>query len=106
MATYRYQRTFTPNPDPNVLAYFRRRIDDFLSILNQHLARGDYVVGRRPTIVDFSMMAYRSYPNDETGYDLADSHPSVHAWLGRLARLPGWCSPYELLPGQRLVHFA
>jgi glutathione S-transferase len=106
MATYRYQRTFTPNPDPNVLAFYRKRIDDYLTILDRHLADRDYVVGRQSSIVDFSMMAYLSYPNDETGYDLAVSHTSVHAWLGRLAKLPGWRSPYDLLPGKRLKHFA
>ena len=37
MATYRYQRAFTPSPDPQVLNYFRKRLDDFLSILEQHL---------------------------------------------------------------------
>jgi glutathione S-transferase len=36
MATYRLQRTFTRNPDPQVLAYFRKRLDDFLSILTYH----------------------------------------------------------------------
>ena len=35
MATYRFPRTFTPNPDPKVLAYFRKRLDDFLGILEQ-----------------------------------------------------------------------
>ena len=38
MATYRYQRTFTPSSDPKVLNYVRRRLDDFLSILERHLA--------------------------------------------------------------------
>ncbi len=33
MATYRYFRTFTPSPDEHVLKHFRRRLDDFLSIL-------------------------------------------------------------------------
>ena len=37
MATYRFMRTFTPSPDPQVLKYFRRRLDDFLGILEQHL---------------------------------------------------------------------
>src|SRR5258708_31441683 len=37
MATYRFQRTFTPSPDPHVLAFFRKRIDDFLGILDRHL---------------------------------------------------------------------
>jgi glutathione S-transferase len=34
MATYRYQRAFMPSPDQAVLAFLRRRIDDFLGILN------------------------------------------------------------------------
>ena len=106
MATYRYQRTFTPKPDPHVLAYFRRRLDDFLSILDQHLRATDFAVGDRPTVADFSLMAYLSYPKDETGYDFQVSHPSVHAWLSRIAQLPGWRAPYDLLPGKRLVHYA
>ncbi len=106
MATYRYHRTFTPSPDPQVLAFLRKRLDDFLSILDGHLQKSPFAVGEQPTVADFSMMAYLSYPSDETGYDLAVSHPAVHAWLGRIAALPGWRSPYELLPGKRLVHFA
>jgi glutathione S-transferase len=39
---------------------------------------------------------------DETGYDLKVSHPNVAAWLDRIAALPGWKAPYDLLPGQRL----
>ena len=31
------------------------------------------------------MMAYLHYPADETGYDLAASHPAINAWLGRMA---------------------
>jgi glutathione S-transferase len=106
MATYRFQRTFTPNPDPQVLAYFRKRLDDFLSILSYHLQDHAFAVGERPTVADFSMMAYLSFPSDETGYDFAVSHPAIHAWLGRIARLPGWRAPYDLLPGKRLVHYA
>jgi glutathione S-transferase len=48
------------------------------------------------------MIAYLSFPPDESGYDLAASHPAVHAWLGRVAALPGWRAPYDLLPGKRL----
>ena len=43
---------------------------------------------------------------DETGYDLAVSHPAIKAWLGRMAQLPGWKSAYDLLPGERLTHYA
>jgi glutathione S-transferase len=57
-------------------------------------------------VADISMMAYLHYPADETGYDWAASHPAIHTWLGRMARLPGWKSAYDLLPGKRLMHYA
>jgi glutathione S-transferase len=106
MATYRFHRAFTPNPDPQVLKYFRRRLDDFLAILEQHLSTNAFAIGNRPTVADFSMMAYLHYPARETGYDFASSHPAVHAWLQRIAALPGWQSAYDLLPGQRLKYYA
>jgi glutathione S-transferase len=106
MATYRYLRTFTSSPDPHVLAYLRKRLDDFLGILEQHMRQHAFAIGNRPTVADFSMIAYLSYPGDETGYDFAVSHPAVSAWLGRVASLPGWRSAYDLLPGQRLTHYA
>jgi glutathione S-transferase len=105
MATYRFQRTFTPSPDPHVLSYLRKRLDDYLSILEQHLRGNAFAIGERPTIADFSMMAYLSFPGSETGYDFASSHPAVRAWLDRIAALPGWKSAYDLLPGQRLKHY-
>ena len=106
MATYRFQRTFTRTPDPQVLKYFRWRIDDFLSVLEQHVQTNAFAIGDRPTVADFSMMAYLHYPADETGYDFATSHPAIHAWLGRIAALPAWKSAYDLLPGKRLTHYA
>ena len=106
MATYRFHRTFTPSPDPHVLRYFRNRLDDFLEILETHLQSNAFAIGARPTIADFSMMAYLHYPGDETGHDFAKSHPALNAWLGRIASLPGWKSAYDLLPGKRLTHYA
>jgi len=105
MATYRFHRTFTPSPDPHVLDYFRKRLDDFLDILDQHLQDNAFAIGERVTVADFSMMAYLAYPGDETGYDFANSHPAISAWLGRIADLPGWKSAYDLLPGKRLQHY-
>jgi glutathione S-transferase len=102
LATYRYQRAFMPSPDPHVLAYFRKRIDDFLEILELHLQNRSFVAADRATVADISMVGYLSYPKEQAGYDLATSHPAVHTWLGRVAKLPGWRSPYDLLPGKRL----
>jgi glutathione S-transferase len=106
MATYRFQRTFTRSPDPQVLKYFRWRIDDFLSVLEQHVQHNTFALGDKPTIADFSMMAYLHFPADETGYDFATTHPAIHGWLARIAALPGWKSAYDLLPGKRLTHYA
>jgi glutathione S-transferase len=102
MATYRYQRAFTASPDPHVLAFFRSRIDDFLGILERHVDGQPFVAGAGPTVADLSMAGYLSFPKEEAGYDLPAGHPAIHAWPGRIAALPGWRPPYDLLPGKRL----
>jgi|SRR5579872_7320891 len=50
MATYRFHRTFRPSPDPQVLKYFRGRLDDFLSVLDQHMQRHAFASGQRSPI--------------------------------------------------------
>jgi len=102
MATFRYLRAFTASPDQVVLAWLKRRLDDFLGILDGHLGKRPFVIGGDPTIADISLMAYLSFPANEAGYDLSLDYPAIHAWLGRMAALPGWRPPYDLLPGQRL----
>jgi glutathione S-transferase len=89
-----------------VLAFFRKRLDDFLGILELHLQRSAFAAGERPTIADISMIAYLHFPSDETGYDFKVSHPGINAWLQRVSALPGWRPAYDLLPGQRLVRYA
>ncbi len=105
MATYRFLRTFTPSPDQNVLKFLRRRLDDFLGILEGHLQHNDFATGQAPTIADISMIAYLHYPADETGYEFKTSHPAIDRWLQRVAALPGWRPAYDLLPGKRLTHY-
>jgi len=102
MASYRFQRAFTPSPDPAVLDYFRRRLDDFLGILDRHLGDRPFVIGDGPTLADVSMSGYLCFPRHEAGYDFAVSHPAIAAWLSRLAGVAGWQGPYDLLPGKRL----
>lgn len=105
MAAYRYNRAFTSSPDAQVLAFFRERIDDYLGILDRHLKGRRFVVGDGPTVADISMIGYLVFPPEEAGYDFPQSHPAIQAWLGRVAALPGWKPPYELLPGKRLPLF-
>jgi glutathione S-transferase len=106
MATYRFLRTFTSSPDPQVLAFLRKRLDDVLGIAEQHLHDRLFVVGDRPTVADLSMVGYLFFPKDESGYDLAASHPAMQRWLDRIAALPGWRAPYDLLPGKHLRRYA
>jgi glutathione S-transferase len=106
MATYRYQRVFTPSPNPDVLKFLKNRLDEFLDILEKYLADRSFMIGRRPTVVDLSIVGYLQYPPEETGYDLAASHPAISAWLQRVRALPGWRGAYELLPGKRMPRYA
>jgi glutathione S-transferase len=105
MAPYRFQRAFTPSPDPRVLSFLRGRLDDFLGIIEEHLSHQPFVVGNRPTVADLSMIGYLFFPTEESGYDFAESHPAVRAWLDRVASLPGWRAPYDLLPGKRIQRY-
>jgi glutathione S-transferase len=51
------------------------------------------------------MCGYLMFPVEESGFDLAARFPGIAAWLQRIAALPGWKPPYELLPGQRLTRY-
>ena len=66
-------------------------------IRNRHSSSGD-----RPTIADFSLSGYLFYPAEETGHDLPQRVPRIAAWVERLKQIPGWASPYDVLPGERL----
>jgi glutathione S-transferase len=106
MATYRFLRTFSATPDEQVLAFLRRRLDDFFRILQRHFSDKPFAAGDHVTVADLSMIGYLFFPPDESGIDLAKTHPAIQAWLDRIRALPGWVAPYDLLPGKRLQRFA
>jgi len=97
-ATYRFMRALTKDPNPDAMAEFRKRSETAWGILNAHLTGRDYVVGDRLTIADISMCGYL-YFDDEIGVDWKSSHPAIAAWLDRIAQMPRWHHPYQLLPG-------
>lgn len=99
-ATYRFMRTFVKDPEPAVLAEFRRRAEAAWGILNAHLDGRQYVVGTRLTIADLSLAGYL-YFDDEIGVDW-NVYPSIRDWLARLRSEPRWAHPYTLMPGHPL----
>lgn len=96
-ATLRFMRTFAKNPDPAVIAEFRRRAEAAWAILNAHLDGRAFVVGDRLTIADLSLAGYLFWP-EEIGVDW-DDYPHIRDWLGRLRGQPRWMHPYALMPG-------
>ncbi len=82
-----------PNP---VTAFLRGRATAAFDIVDKHLATRDFVLGDRPTIADLSMAGYMFYP-EETGIDRS-VFPHLSAWTQRIAALPGWKHPYDLMP--------
>lgn len=97
-ATYRFLRVLAKDPNPDVIAEFRKRSETAWGILNGHLEGRSYVVGDRLTIADLSMCAYL-YFGDELDVDWKATHPAIAAWLERIADTPRWRHPYQLLPG-------
>ena len=100
-ATLRYLLNFVPSTDPAVIAMFRSRAEAAWKVLDAHLAGRECVVGRRPTIADFSLAGYVFWP-EECGVDWND-HPNIRDWSARIAALPGWQHPYQLMPGHPLA---
>ena len=83
-AAHRVLHSMTPEPvHPAVLAYMRSRVESSLSIVERHLADRRFMLGERPTIVDFSLLGYLYYPTEETGFDLAAAFPAIDAWRQR-----------------------
>lgn len=102
-ATFRFLRTFVPQDkvSADVLGYLETRGRAALEVLERHLAGRDWIVGDQPSTADISCCGYMFF-KDEFPYDWEADYPNVTAWTGRIAALPGWKHPYELMPGHPL----
>jgi len=102
-ASYRFMKAFGSSaPDPAVMAWLRGRLDGAFGIVNKQLATREFIAGSKPTIADFSLCGYLFYPQEESGYEVAERFPHIQAWLARMRELPGWATPYDILPGARI----
>lgn len=100
IATLRYMVTLAKVGEPQVHEFLRGRVKGSLVILDLHLKKSSFVVGKEPSIADLSLCGYLYWP-DEFGVSWAE-FPAIGAWLERIRKLPGWVHPYELMPGHPL----
>lgn len=80
-----------------VIGFMQGRLKSAYAVLDRHLAGRDWIVGGAPTIADFACCGYLYYP-EPFGFDRAE-WPAIDGWLTRIAALPGWKHPYDLMPG-------
>ncbi|MEP1588885.1 MAG: glutathione S-transferase [Tateyamaria sp.] len=81
----------------DVIAFHQGRLTGAYSVLNSHLEGRDWIVGNGVTNADISCCGYLYYP-EPFGFARAD-WPNIDRWLSNIQGLPGWKSPYDLMPG-------
>src|SRR5579862_7761706 len=95
-ATLRFLVGLQKTGETPVTEFLRGRALGAFGIVDKHLEGRDFMVAGRPTIADISMVGYLFYP-EETGVDRG-RFPNINAWTARIAALPGWAGPYQLMP--------
>jgi glutathione S-transferase len=95
-ATLRWLVGLQKTGDQAVIEFLRGRALGAFGIVEKHLATPAFLLGDEPTIADFSLVGYQYY-EEETTVDRS-AFPNIRAWTRRIAALPGWKHPYELMP--------
>ena len=94
-ATLRFLVGIQKTGEGPVTEFLRGRAQTAFGIVEKHLATREFIIGDRPTIADISMVGYLYY-TEETGLDRAP-YPNIIGWAKRIAALPGWVPPYDLM---------
>ena len=96
--TARFLMNFLPEDKrpKEAIAFLLGRLKATYQVLDAHLDGREWIVGDGVTNADFSCCGYLYYP-EPFGFDRAD-WPNIDRWLDRLAALPGWKPPYDLMP--------
>lgn len=82
--------------DPAVMAYFRPLAEAALGFVDKALNGREWLVGEAPTIADIGCWG-RMVFMAEGGLDI-EAWPNIAAWSRRLAAMPGYALPYDLIP--------
>ena len=99
IGTARFLANFVPEDKrpAGVIPFFQSRLKTAYTVLNGHLEGRRWVAGEAVSIADLSLCGYLYYP-EPFGFDRKD-WPNIDAWLDRIAAIPGWKHPYDLMPG-------
>lgn len=97
IATARFMQLFLPEKhrNPDIISFLMGRAKAALAVLEQRLDGRDWIAADRPTTADLSCAGYIWFL-EEIGLDPA---PATARWRDRLAAMPGWAHPYEVMPG-------
>lgn len=96
----RFMMNFLPEDKrpAEAIRWLSGRVMAAIGVLDRHLEGRDWMVGDAPTLADTACCGYLYYP-EPYGFARAD-WPNIDRWLDRIAALPGWKHPYDLMPGR------
>lgn len=96
VSVYRFLRKFMGKGDTPEAEFMKGRMVQAIKTLNRHLDQRHWVAADRPTIADLSLAGYLFWPDH---FDVSwTDYPNIDAWLKRIAALPNYKTPEELLP--------
>ncbi len=93
----RFLRNFLPEEKrpSEVIRWLEGRLKSSLRVLDTHMTERDWIAGRDVTNADFSCCSYLFY-QEPFVFD-RQAYPNIDRWLDRIADLPGWRHPYDLM---------
>ncbi|MGO4336367.1 glutathione S-transferase family protein [Labrys sp. KB_33_2] len=95
-ATLRFIVGLQKSGESPVTEFLRGRAKSAFAIVDKHLAGRDFLVADRLTIADLSLAGYVFF-EEETGLPF-QAYSNILAWRARIAAMPGWKLPYEMVP--------
>ena len=97
-ATLRFLVGLQKSGESPVTEFLRARVRAAWAVADKHLATRAFLLGAEPTIADLSLAGYAFY-TEPTGIDRAQEFPNIEGWAARIAALPRWKHPHDLMPG-------
>jgi glutathione S-transferase len=82
--------------DPSVMAHFRQLAEAALSFFDKSLQGREWLVGNTCTLADIGCWGRMVFMK-EGGMEIGQ-WPNIVAWSRRLADIPGFALPYDLIP--------